>query len=833
MRGLPTDYRPFFFALTGFSPYPYQVRLANEEWPDVVDVPTGLGKTAAIVVAWLWKRLRDEAGTPRRLVYCLPMRTLVDQTVSVARGMVERAAALVKASDWKTPTVHGMLGGDVDEEWERHPENAAIIVGTQDMLLSRALNRGYAMSRYKWPMHFGLLNNDTLWVFDEVQLLGVAKTTAAQLQGLREKLGCLAPSRTLWMSATLTLDEFDTVDYSLGSSVCRLTAADLDHPAARERVEARKRLERVENVQLEKDAKGDLGAYCRKLASAVMEAHRTGTLTIVVVNRVNRAQQIFAELERLTASSGPAIALIHSRFRPFDRKAKLDTLRQEGDRIVVATQAIEAGVDVSATTLVTELAPWSSLVQRFGRCNRYGEIDDARVLWVDIDEEGSRGATALPYQPSQLVDARTRLELLDVADIQRIQDVVAPVDISVVPVLRRKDLLELFDTTPDLAGNDLDVSRYIRDSADSDIHVYWREYAERPSPEQASAEREELCRVSIASFGDFLKSLRSARDKAQTGKNKLLAKYYRALRWDPLENLWSEPRGIIPGSTVLLHPVVGGYTSQLGWNGEVAKLPAQVEPWLPSCAGGAADTALAELAMGDDKSLNAGAWVSLTAHLDDVSRAVAEIGRELQLPADLCSRLVRAAEWHDLGKAHHVFQSMLLSSATDGELPGENELWAKSARQRGGRAERRYFRHELVSALGYLQHRPGDAEADLVSYLIASHHGKIRSSIRSLPGEKEPDDPRRIFARGVWDGDEIPAVRFSDGRVVAAWSVDLALARMGPGSWVSRVVGLRDRADLGPFRLAYLEAVLRVADWRGSAVHDELDYEQLAARGVG
>ena len=38
--------------------------------------------------------------------------------------------------------------------------------------LSRALNRGYGMSRYRWPMHFGLLNNDCLWVLDETQLMG-------------------------------------------------------------------------------------------------------------------------------------------------------------------------------------------------------------------------------------------------------------------------------------------------------------------------------------------------------------------------------------------------------------------------------------------------------------------------------------------------------------------------------------------------------------------------------------------------------------------------------------------------------------------------------------
>lgn len=70
----------------GLKPFPYQCRLGEKPWPELLDVPTGMGKTAAVVLAWLWKRgWRDggreagpDAGTPRRLVYCLPMRELVE-----------------------------------------------------------------------------------------------------------------------------------------------------------------------------------------------------------------------------------------------------------------------------------------------------------------------------------------------------------------------------------------------------------------------------------------------------------------------------------------------------------------------------------------------------------------------------------------------------------------------------------------------------------------------------------------------------------------------------------------------------------------------------------
>ncbi|MGB5234434.1 MAG: hypothetical protein WBN85_04565 [Candidatus Macondimonas sp.] len=81
----------------GFAPYSFQRHLAENSWPDLVNVPTGMGKTAGVVLAWLWKRGWRQGtrsgeldhGTPRRLVYCLPMRVLVEQTVANIEGWLK------------------------------------------------------------------------------------------------------------------------------------------------------------------------------------------------------------------------------------------------------------------------------------------------------------------------------------------------------------------------------------------------------------------------------------------------------------------------------------------------------------------------------------------------------------------------------------------------------------------------------------------------------------------------------------------------------------------------------------------------------------------------
>ena len=116
-------------------------------------------------------------------------------------------------------------------------------------------------------------------------------------------------------------------------------------------------------------------------------------------------------------------------------------------------------------------------------------------------------------------------------------------------------------------------------------------------------------------------------------------------------------------------------------------------------------------------------------------------------------------------------------------------------------------------------------QRDLVAYLVAAHHGKVRLSLRSLPGESEPREPGRLFARGVWDGDVLPPFSLPDGRSFEGLELDLSLMQLGEGSWLERMLELRDAAHLGPFRLALLETLVRIADWRASRKEQEGAYD--------
>lgn len=795
------NFRQVFEAATKRTPYPYQEALGTAEAiPDALVAPTGAGKTAAMVLAWLYRRryaadvVRQQ--TARRLVLCLPMRVLVEQTVDAVRQWLRALDLLDEINDAPRGKigVHVLMGGATTSEWHLHPEQDAVLVGTQDMLLSRALNRGYGASRFVWPWHFGLLTNDCWWVLDEVQLMGVGLATASQLAAFRRLLGTYGPAHTLFMSATLERSWLATVDHPAPdpARILSLSAQDRAQPELARRRAAPKRLSRARSVI----RKG----FEKSLAEEVAARHLPGTRTIVVMNTVDRAVALWNALEKLWKKTKGSLELLHSRFRPHERDAVISRVLAPGfDGIVVSTQVIEAGVDVSARTLFTELSPWASLVQRAGRCNRAGEFADADIFWIDHDNDAK---VALPYQTDDLRRARGYIETMVSFNPDAIEH--AGVELPApepTHVLRRRDLIDLFDTTPDLAGADIDVSRFIRDGDERDVQVFWRDVAGQPADDERRAARLELCSVPVGEVRRYDRNV---------------------WRWDHSSGVWElvpaikRSERVVPGGVYLLDASDGGYTEPVGWNPEShARVP------VVRATDVFADP---EESQTDDRDSFLGvrgprAWVPLSTHALDTRDAARDILRDLALRDLPTDALVRAAQAHDLGKAHPVFQATMTR-----DMPFEcatNVLWAKSGRR--NRHERRGLRHELASALAWLT-LGDETDRDLVAYLLAAHHGKVRLSIRALPKDAAPADRTTLHARGIWDGDGLPPVDLGDGLTLPALLLDLSPMQLGrqngAPSWAERMLTLRDSATYGPFRLAFLEALVRAADVRATRLEE-------------
>ena len=802
----------FFSKATSWLPYDYQIRMAESPDPPVLlRVPTGAGKTEAAVLGWLYRRSghpdqKVQDATPRRLVYCLPMRTLVEQTVDRTERWLENLGMTDLVS------VVTLMGGEPREQWYLYPEKPLIVVGTQDMLLSRALNRGYGSSPFMWPVEYGLLNNDCLWIMDEVQLMANGLPTSTQLAGLRQKLETYGPTHSMWMSATVRPEWLSTVDHPApsASQVLELSQDDMASPGLGKRHHARK---------IVSEAAGISGnRYSRNMAEFIKERHKPGTLTLVILNTVERAQEVYRALNNpRQINLGAEKVLVHSRFRASEREKKQGAITAAVDpsgpgMVVVATQAVEAGVDISAQTLITELAPWPSLVQRFGRCNRTGEDEQGNIFWVDM---GERGQDTAPYNPEDIAPARKLMKALEgksagPSDLEGLANSFE--DIEHLTVIRRRDVVGLFDTTPDLSGSYLDVSQYVRGTDERSVSVFWRNVlSESPPDGEPRPLHSETVAVPLG---------KSIEDYFKDGRRKAWA-------WDFIDDRWRQVqrRDIYPGMTLILDAAQGGYAPDTGWDPSNRN---RVEP-IPITA-----TSMEDGHSSDPGSTSLGKQVILSDHCRHVESAVKAVLDELpgwSIGPSIRDALELAALYHDAGKAHPAFQRMMMDLPEGEELPLDQPPLAKSSSNR--KNERRHFRHEIGSALAILEHgsRLDDQTRDLAAYLAAAHHGKVRLGIRSLPGQRRAGgisnsnpDPDYLLGYRTTGPETLPLVDLGEGVRIDETRLDLSIARIGLDgqgrrSWLDRSTALLDW--LGPFRLACLEAVVRAADMRASKEEQE------------
>lgn len=413
----PDDFAAFFEEVHGSTPFPWQTRLlrqvaAGGEWPNVLDLPTGAGKTAAIDVAVF--HLALEAGcnaarrAPVRIAFVVDRRLVVDDAFARAQKLGDRLAApqgpvtmrvaeqLKRLSGDGPPLIARRLRGGIphEDDWARTPAQPTVLCSTVDQVGSRLLFRGYGVSDSMKPVHAGLIGSDCLILLDEAHLAEPFRQTLEWVHRYRGKNWRQVETAAPWGAALLTATPSQKPQGAFS-----LEGEDRRHPVLAKRLNVSKPARLVDGTKIgakpeeatdsTDETDGGDRDLIRRTAIIVKEVqgaieHFNGTLCPVigvVVNRVARARAVFKRLTEEICPEKADCLLLIGPARPVDRDNvanQLAPIRTGAERtlvkplILVATQCIETGVDIDLDALITEAAPLDALRQRFGRLNRAG-----------------------------------------------------------------------------------------------------------------------------------------------------------------------------------------------------------------------------------------------------------------------------------------------------------------------------------------------------------------------------------------------------------------------------------------------------------------------------
>ena len=373
------DFSRFFEVCRDVEPYPWQVRLANQvladrKWPDVLDLPTGSGKTSAVDIALYALAAAAHGGEfgvhPRRIIVVVDRRVLVDQAWRHGQQLLDRInskaelgpvrRALDKLSPELPSSIRLRGACPTDPRWCRSADQVQIIASTVDQIGSRLLLRGYGVTPRMRSVEAGLVGQDTLLLLDEAHLAGPLLDTLGHLERCEPVRGIAPRRHVVQLSATTAV--------AAAQEPFTLTEVDTNDSTLRQRLTAPKTLHWTEKQPQELIATID------------------PPCVLLVANTVRTALDWFAKTTKPRTATKPVRLdrepfLVTGRMRPVDRQEMLDAvehrLEHREPTLVVATQCVEVGVDWDFDAMVSECASWDALVQRMGRVNRRGQCDDA------------------------------------------------------------------------------------------------------------------------------------------------------------------------------------------------------------------------------------------------------------------------------------------------------------------------------------------------------------------------------------------------------------------------------------------------------------------------
>jgi len=378
-----------FQRLTSHAPLPWQQtlyeRFCRQAIPPSCDLPTGLGKTSVVAI-WLIALITHPDKMPRRLVYVVNRRTVVDQTTAEVErlrerlhkspellGELKKRCAISFDSPLGLSTLRGQFADN--REWCADPARPAVIVGTVDMIGSGLLFGRYTCGFKTRPHHAALLGQDVLLVHDEAHLEPAFQKLLNDIVAEQKRCREARPLWVLELSATTRG----------AASPFTLTHEDENDERVKRRLRASKRLV-LHPIADEKQLPEEL----TKLALARRDSSRA---VLIFARSVEVVQRVAETLDKqkvatvvltgtMRGKERDDLAQKNSRFLRFlppSSRPENAPPPAEGTVYLVATSAGEVGVNISADDLICDLSTYESTAQRFGRVNRFGDTPDTTV----------------------------------------------------------------------------------------------------------------------------------------------------------------------------------------------------------------------------------------------------------------------------------------------------------------------------------------------------------------------------------------------------------------------------------------------------------------------
>ena len=858
-----------FEKLTGYPPFPWQEALYQRfigdkpgGIPVSCNLPTGLGKTSVVAV-WLIVLARRPDRIPRRLVYVVNRRTVVDQTTTevqkyrkvlasepALKGIREALAKLcalpLSDDESSSPLALSTLRGQFadNREWSADPARPAVIVGTVDMIGSRLLFSGYGIGFKGKPLHAGFLGQDVLLVHDEAHLEPAFQKLLIRIEEEQKQCKEFGEFRVMELSAT-----------SRGvGEVFSLTDKDRANSEVTKRIEAKK-LITLHKLDDEKK-------LADRIAELAQGGHTKDRAVLVFVRRVDDVEKIVKQFPKGTAQQLTGTLRGRERDRMADPRSKdgcpifarflkppkLDADESErwnvvpkaGTVYLVCTSAGEVGVNISADHMVCDLSTFESMAQRFGRVNRFGESHDTQIhivhpnefdeanefdarraktlkLLIDLNSDGSPNALGELNPDERLAAFAPTPTILATSDIL--------FDAWALTTIRGK-----------LPGR-LPVEPYLHGISSwepPETHVAWRAEVEtitgellkqyKPADllEDYPLKPHELLRDNSNRVFDRLKKLKASPDTPVW-----LVSADDSVEVTTLQELIDAGKEELSFKTVLLPPSAGGLENGLLmttstsandvadelyderkrqrrvrlWENDprlehvqktmrLIRPPIDTKPDADQSEDNQDEQQLwywYELPSGGDGDGSKASKlpISWQDHTDDVTSNAKRIVDSLPLSEELKQAIIVAAKFHDLGKRRVLWQRSIGN-------PTPTNWLAKSGGKMKPRELGDTYRHEfgsLVDVLDAKQPHFSEFKAlsedmrEVVLHLIAVHHGFGRPHFPT----DYAFDPEPKGANVEQIATEVPQ-RFA-----------------------------RLQRKYGRWGLAYLESLLRSADWAASA----------------